>query len=110
MQPQQDQREAAEAQPDQQHLSRAKMVGEIADRRLRQAGHDAEHGERKAELDIADAELLFQERKQHRQHEEMEMAEPMRDRNRRQRAQRAIALSLVAVQPERRPYLFENPA
>ena len=58
MQAEHDQREAAERQADQQHLAGADMVGEIADRRLRQAGDDAEHGQREAELDIADAELL----------------------------------------------------
>ena len=94
MQPEQDQREAAEAKPAQQDFARAKMIGEVADRRLRQAGDEAEHGERKAELDIADAELLLQERKQHRQREDMEMAEPVRDRNRRQRAQRAVGFRL----------------
>ena len=70
------------------------MIGEIAGRRLRQPGDEAEHGERKAKLDIADAELLLQERKQHRQRENMEMAEPVRDRNRRQRAQRAVGFRL----------------
>ncbi len=59
------------------------MVGEIADRRLGQAGDDGKDGQREAKLDIADAELRFEERKQHRQHEHMEMADPMRRRNRR---------------------------
>ena len=86
MQAEQDQRAAAEAETGQQHLSGADVVGEIAYWSLGQAGHQAKHRQRKAELDIADAELLLQERKQHRQHEEVKMAEPMRDRNRRQRA------------------------
>ena len=90
-----DQRKAAEAKPAQEDFARADVVGEIADRRLRQAGDDREHGQRKAELDIADAELGFQERKQHRQHEQMEMAEPMRDRNPGQRAQCAIRPRLL---------------
>jgi hypothetical protein len=68
---------------------------EIADRRLRQSRHHAEHGQRKAELDIADAELLLQKREQHRQHEQMKMAEPMRDRDRRQRAQCAVGLRVL---------------
>ncbi len=92
MQAEHDQRQAADGEADQQDLSRADMVGEIADRRLRQAGDDAEHGEREAEFDIADAELLLEERKQHRQHEQMEMADPMGDRNRGQRAQRSRPL------------------
>ena len=95
MQAEHDQRAAADAEADQQHLAGADMVGEIADRRLGQAGDHAEHGQREAELDIADAELRLQERKQHRQHEQMEMADPMRDRNRRQRAQRAVGLHLL---------------
>ena len=90
-----DQRQAADGEPDQQDFSGADMVGEIADRRLRQAGHHAEYGQRKTELDIADAELHLQERKQHRQHEQMEMADPMGDRNRRERAQRGVRLGLL---------------
>ena len=58
MQAEHDQRQAADGEADQQDFSGADMVGEIADRRLRQAGDDAEDGQRKAELDIADAELL----------------------------------------------------
>ena len=81
----------------QQHFAGADMVGEIADRRLRQAGDDAEHGQREAKLDIADAELLLQEREQHRQHEQMEMADPMGERNRRQRAQRTVRLSCFGL-------------
>ena len=95
MHAEQDQRQAADGEADQQHFSGADMVGEIADRRLGQAGDDAEHGQREAELDIADAELRLQERKQHRQHEQMEMADPMRDRNRRQRAQRTVRFRLL---------------
>ena len=71
------------------------MVDEIAGRCLRQSGDDREYGERKAELDIADTELCFEERKQHRQHQQMEMADPMRDRNQRERAQRAVGLALL---------------
>ena len=95
MQAEHDQRQAADGEADQQDFSRADMVGEIADRGLRQAGDDAEHGQRKTELDIADAELLLQERKQHRQHEQMEMADPMGDRNRSQRAQRSVRFGLL---------------
>src|SRR5436309_11143330 len=95
MQAEHDQRQAADGEADQQDLSRADMVGEITDRRLRQAGDDAEHGERETELYIADAELFFQERKQHRQHEEMEMADPMGDRNRSQHAQRRVRFGLL---------------
>ncbi len=91
MQAEHDQREAADGEADQQHLAGADMIGEIADRGLRQPGHHAEHGQRKAKLDIADAELLLQEREQHRQHEQMEMADPMGDRNPRQRAKRAAS-------------------
>jgi hypothetical protein len=47
MQAEHDQRQAADGQADQQDFSRADMVGEIADRRLRQAGDDAEYGQRK---------------------------------------------------------------
>src|SRR5207253_9221171 len=54
-----------------------------------------ENGECKTELDIADAELLFKERKQHRQHEEMEMADPMGDRNRSERAQRSVRFGVL---------------
>ena len=86
MQAEQDQREAAEREPAQQDLARAKMVDEIAGRRLRQRRDHGRHGQREAELDIADAELALQERKQHRQDQQMEMADPMRDRNSRQRA------------------------
>lgn len=93
MQAKQDQRAAAEGQPDQQDLARAKMVDEIAGRRLRQPRHHGEHGEREAKLDIADAELRFEEREQHRQDQQMEMADPMRDRDSRQRAQRAVRLA-----------------
>ena len=95
MQAEQDQRQPAEREADQQHLAGADMVGEIADRRLRQAGHQAEHGQREAELDIADAELRLQIRKQHRQHEQMEMADPMGHRNRGQRAQRGVRFRLL---------------
>ena len=43
---------------DQQNLAGADMIGEIAHRGLRQAGDDGKDGQRKAELDVADAELL----------------------------------------------------
>ena len=95
MQAEHDQRETTDGEADQQDFSRADMVGEIADRGLGQAGDDAEHGQRKTELDIADAELFFKERKQHRQHEEMEMADPMGDRNRSQRTLRSVRLGLL---------------
>ena len=95
MQAEHDQRQAADGEADQQDFSRADMVGEIADRGLRQAGDDAEYGQRETELDIADAELFFKERKQHRQHEEMEMADPMGDRNRSERTQRSVRLGLL---------------
>ena len=88
MQAEQDQREPAGGEPEQQDHARAHMVDDVAERRLGHAGDDAEHGEREAELDIADAELLLQERKQHRQHQQMEMADPMRDRDQRERAHR----------------------
>jgi hypothetical protein len=90
-----DQCEAADGEPDQQDFSGADMVGEIADRRLRQARHDAECGQRETEFDIADAQLRLQEREQHRQHEQMEMADPVRDRNRRECAQRTIRFGLL---------------
>ena len=109
MQAEHDQRQAADGEADQQDFSRADMVGEIADRRLRQAGDDAEYGQRETELDIADAELRLQERKQHRQHEQMEMADPVRDRNRRQRTQRGVRLWIVAVRPEYRPCRLRTP-
>ena len=95
VQAEQDQREAAEAKTCQEHLARPDVVGEIADRRLGQAGDQAEHRERKTELDIADAERLLEERQQHRQREDVKMAQKMRDRNRRQRAQCAIGLRML---------------
>ena len=104
-----DQRQAADGKADQQHLARADMVGEIADRRLRQAGDHAEHGQRETELDIADAELCLQERKQHRQHEQMEMADPMGDRNRRQRAQRSCPLSTCCGAARTSTISIQNP-
>ena len=61
MQAEHDQRKAAERQAHQQDFAGADMVGEIADRRLGQAGYHGEDGQRKAELDIADAELLLSE-------------------------------------------------
>ncbi len=95
MQAQHDQRRAAQRQADQQDFAGADMIGQIADRRLGQAGYHAEDGQREAKLDVTDAELLFQEGEQHRQHEHMEMADPMGRRNRGQRAQRCIALRLL---------------
>ena len=59
MQAEHDQRKAADDKADQQDFAGADMVGEIADRRLGQAGDHGEHGQREAELDIADAELRF---------------------------------------------------
>ena len=78
MQAEHDQRKAAEREAHQQDLAGADMVGQIADRRLGQAGYHREDGQREAEIDIADAELSFQKREQHRQHEHVEMADPMR--------------------------------
>ena len=46
-------------------------------------------------FDIADAELRFQKREQHRQHQQVEVADPMRDRNQHQRAQRGVRLCLL---------------
>src|SRR6266481_4800144 len=95
MHAEQDQRQAPDGEADKEDLAGADVIGQIADRRLREAGDDREHGQRKAEIDIADAELLLQKREQHRQHEQMEMADPMGHRNRRQRAQRAVRLHLL---------------
>ena len=88
MQAEHDQRHAAEREAHQQDFAGADMIGQIAHRRLRQAGDDGKDGQRKAKLDVADAELLFQKREQHRQHHQMEMADPMGGRDRSQRAQR----------------------
>src|ERR1700732_2296113 len=71
------------------------MVGKISDRRLGQAGGDGEDGERKAQIDIADAELGFEKGKQHWQHEHVEMADPMGRRNRGERAQRGVRFCLI---------------
>ncbi len=95
MQAQHDQREAAKGQAHQQDLAGADMVGQIADRRLGQAGHDCKDGQGETEVDVTDAELLLQKRKQHRQHEQMEMTDPMRRRNRGQGAQRAIGFCML---------------
>ena len=77
MQAEHDEREAAEAKPQQQDFAGADMVDDIAERRLGQARDHREYGQREAQFDIADAELRFQEGKQHRQREDMEMAHPM---------------------------------
>ena len=90
-----DQGKAAEGEAHQQDFAGADAIAEIAHRRLGQAGYDGEYRERKAEFDIADAELLFEKGKQHRQHEQMKMADPMRRRNRKQRAQRGVRLRLT---------------
>ncbi len=95
MQAEHDQRRATEREADQQDFAGADMIGQIADRRLRQAGYDGEDGQRKAKLDVADAELLLQKRDQHRQHHHMEMADPMGRGNRGQRAQRCVRLRLL---------------
>ena len=95
MQAEHDQREAAQREAHQQDFAGADMIGEIAHRRLGQAGDDGEDGQRETELDIADAELLLQKREQHRQHQHVEMADPMGDRNRGQRAQRCVRLRLL---------------
>ena len=71
------------------------MIGEIADRRLSETRYDTEGGKGEAQFDVADVELFFQEREQHRQHEQMEMADPMRRRNRSQGAQRSVRLRLL---------------
>ncbi len=86
MQAEHDQRKAAERKPYQQDLAGADMIGEIAQRCLRQAGDHGEDGQRKAELDVTDAELLLQKRKQHRQYQQMEMTDPMGRRNQGKRA------------------------
>ena len=54
-----DQGEAAEAKPRRANFARADAVGEVADRRLGQAGYEAEYRQREAKFDIADAELSF---------------------------------------------------
>ena len=95
MQAEHDQRKAAQGKPHQQDLAGADMVGEIAHRRLGQAGDDGEDGQRKAKLDIADAELFLQKREQHRQHHQMKMTDPMGRRNSSQRAQRGVRLRLL---------------
>lgn len=95
MQAEHDQGEAAQRQPHQQDLAGADMIGEITDRRLRQAGCDGEHGQREAKLNIADAELLLEKGEQHRQHQHMKMTDPMGRRNRHQRAQLFVRLRLL---------------
>ena len=95
MQPEHDQREAAEGEAHQQDLAGADMIGQIADRRLGQAGDDGKNRQRQTELDIADAELLLQEGKQHRQHEQMEMTDPMGRRDRGKRPQRRVGFCLL---------------
>ena len=108
-------RETAEHEAHQQHLARADMVGEVARRSLCQAGNDAEHGQREAKFDIADAELCPQEGKQHRKHQQMEMADPMGGRNQHQRAQRGLRLRVLLRCGEnvdhrvRKPRLNERP-
>ena len=87
---QHDQRQPADGEADQQDFARADMIGKVTHGRLRHSGDHRKHGQRKAKLDIADAELLFQEGEQHRQREDVKMAEPVRNRNRRQRPQRAV--------------------
>ncbi len=95
MQAEHDQREAAEREAHQQDFAGADMVGKIAHWCLGQGGYDGEHGQRKAKLDVADAELFFEKREQHRRHHEMEMADPMGRRNPSQRAQRGVGLGLL---------------
>jgi len=95
MQAEHDQREAAHREAHQQDFAGADMIGQIADRRLRQAGCHGEDGQRKAEFDVADAEPYLQKGEQHRQHEYVEMADPMRRRNRGQGAQRFVSLRLL---------------
>src|SRR5665647_1851860 len=93
MQAEQDKRKAAQREAHQQDLAGADMIGEVAHRRLGQAGDDGKDRQREAELDIADAELLLQEREQHRQHQQMEMADPMGGRNQDKRPQRGVGFS-----------------
>ena len=93
MQAQHDERQAAEGEAEQQDDAGADVVDDVAERRLGQAGDHGEYGQRKAELDIADAELCFQERKQHRQHQQMEMADPMRNRDQPERAKLAVGFA-----------------
>jgi hypothetical protein len=95
MQAEHDQHEAAEGETHQQDFAGADMVGQVAHRRLRQAGCYGEGGQREAELDIADPKLLLQKRKQHRQHHQMEMADPMGRRNRGQGARRGVGFRLL---------------
>jgi hypothetical protein len=57
MQAEQDQRTAAQRHAEDQDLSGADAIDQIADRRLGQAGDHGEGGQREAELDIADTEL-----------------------------------------------------
>jgi hypothetical protein len=85
MQAQRNQRAAAQSHAEDQNFSRADAIDDITDRRLSQAGHDGEHGERQAQVDIGDAKPVFQEREQHRQHEDVEVADPVRHRDRAER-------------------------
>ena len=83
-----------------------RYVDEIADGRLGQPRDEREHGQRKAKLDIADAELFLQKWKQHRQPGNVErMIQRARDR------QACAALNppwLVAVRQERQPLLLKT--
>ncbi len=95
MQAEHDQRKAAQSEAHQQDFAGADMIGKIADRRLRQAGCDGENGQRKAEFNVADAELLLEKGEQHRQYEHLEMTDPVGRRNRDQRAQLFVRLCLL---------------
>src|ERR1700712_1590444 len=95
MQTEHDERKAAHRESDQQDFARTDAVGEIADRRLRQAGYDGKNSEGKTEFDIADAELLLEEGKQHRQHENMKVADPTGRRDGDQGTQRRVHLRLM---------------
>ena len=85
-----DQRKTAHAEAADQDIAGTDAVDQITDRRLRKTGNDREHRQRKAEFDKADAELLLQEREQHRQHQQMEMTDPVRDGDHAEGAQRAV--------------------
>src|SRR6185437_2064416 len=93
-----DQGKSAKHKTDEQDFPGAEVIGEISDRCLGQTGNNCKDRECKAKVDIADAEPLLQEWKQHRQHEHMEMADPMSRRNRSECAQHTIrVLSLRSV-------------
>ena len=81
---------AAEAEAADQDALGAEAVDQETHRRLRQAGDDAENGDREAELDEADAQLFLEDGEQRRQHHDVEMADEMRGRDGQQHAQPAV--------------------